>query len=340
LLICAYFCNWLSKYTDIFDFEPGDLLPRALELFRFQYSHNPLYRRYTDALGVDPDAVTRPEAIPYLPLGLFKTQSVRTTDFIPEAVFASSGTTGVVNSRHEIKSLDLYRQSFMAAFRLAYGDIRDWCVLGLLPSYLERANSSLVIMVKELIERSGHPESGFYLHEHAALRETLFRLEAKEQKTLLIGVTFALMDFAERYPLSLRHTVVMETGGMKGRRRELTRAELHAFLGEQLGVENIHAEYGMTELLSQAYSPGGGIFACPPWMKVLVRTEDDPLDVRMQGEGILNIIDLANRWSCAFLATEDVGRVLSDGRFEVGGRVDNSDVRGCSLLVSGGAAPV
>jgi hypothetical protein len=329
----------ISSTSDIFDFHPGEFFPRALELFRFQYSHNPLYRRYTDALGIDPDAVTRPEAIPYLPLGLFKTQSVRTTDFVPEAIFTSSGTTGMVNSRHEIKSLDLYRQSFMAAFQLAYGDIRDWCVLGLLPSYLERANSSLVVMVKDLIERSGHPESGFYLHEHTALRETLLRLEAKAQKTLLIGVTFALMDFAEHCPLSLRHTVVMETGGMKGRRRELTRAELHAFLCARWGLSSVHAEYGMTELLSQAYSPGGGIFACPPWMKVLVRAEDDPLEVKGSGKGILNIIDLANRWSCAFLATEDAGCVYPDGRFEVSGRVDNSDVRGCSLLVSGGAAP-
>ncbi len=188
-------------------------------------------------------------------------------------------------------------------------------------------------MADELIRRSGHPDSGFYLYEHAALYEILQRLEAQGQKTLLIGVSFALLDFAEKYSLSLQHTVVMETGGMKGRRRELTRTELHTFLTDRLGVKMIHAEYGMTELLSQAYSPGGGLFSCPPWMKVLVRSEDDPLEVHGKGEGILNVIDLANRWSCAFLATEDVGRVYPDGRFEVAGRVDNSDIRGCSLMV-------
>ena len=312
----------------------------ALDLFRFQYANNPLYRQYidtlgrhTDTLGVDPAAIATPEAIPFLPIGFFKTQAVRTTDFVPEAVFASSGTTGMVTSRHEIKDLGLYRNSFTAGFERFYGSITDWCIIGLLPSYLERGNSSLVVMADELIRRSGHPESGFYLYEHAALYEILQRLEAQGQKTLLIGVSFALLDFAEKYSLSLQHTVVMETGGMKGRRRELTRTELHTFLTDRLGVKTIHAEYGMTELLSQAYSPGGGLFSCPPWMKVLVRSEDDPLEVNGEGEGILNVIDLANRWSCAFLATEDVGRVYPDGRFEVAGRVDNSDIRGCSLLV-------
>jgi hypothetical protein len=329
----------LTKYTDIFDLEPGDLLPFALELFRFQYSHNPLYRKYTDTLGIDPGAVASLETLPYLPLSFFKTQPVRTTDFVPEAVFASSGTTGMVTSRHEVRSLDLYRESFITAFQRVYGPIRDWCVIGLLPSYLERPNSSLVVMVGELISQSGHPDSGCYLYDHEALYRLLSGLEARGQRTLLIGVTFALLDFAEQYQLSLRHTVVMETGGMKGRRRELTRAELHAFLAQRFGVEEIHAEYGMTELLSQAYSRGNGIFTCPPWMKALVRTDDDPLEVKEVGEGILNIIDLANRWSCAFLATEDVGRVYPDGRFEVSGRVDNSDIRGCSLLVSGHAAP-
>lgn len=233
-----------------------------------------------------------------------------------------------------IKDLRLYEESFTAGFSRYYGPPGDWCIIGLLPSYLERSGSSLVFMVHGLIGRSGHPDSGFYLYDHDALYNVLRRLEGVGQKTLLIGVSFALMDFAERYPMSLRHTVVVETGGMKGRRRELTRAELHTFLTERLGVDVIHAEYGMTELLSQAWSPGHGIFSCPPWMRVLVRAEDDPLEVRTEGEGILNIIDLANCWSCAFLATEDVGRVYPDGRFEVSGRVDNSDIRGCSLLVA------
>jgi hypothetical protein len=319
-----FFNNW----------DPVDPGLQALELFRFQYAQNPLYRQFCESLGVSPAAVGRPEEIPFLPVSFFKTHAVRTTDFVPETVFTSSGTTGMVSSRHEIRDLGLYRQSFRAAFERFYGPVEDWCIIGLLPSYLERSSSSLVLMVDHLIRWSGHPQSGFYLNEYATLYRVLQDLEARGQKTLLIGVTFALLDLAERYTLSLRHTVVMETGGMKGRRRELTRAELHAFLGERLGVPAIHAEYGMTELLSQAYSPGEGLFACPPWMRVLARTEDDPLEVRAEGEGILNVIDLANRWSCAFLATEDVGRVYPDGRFEVAGRVDNSDIRGCSLLVA------
>jgi hypothetical protein len=313
-----------------------DFTSRALEAFRFQYDHNPLYRRYTDILGVRADAVLDITDIPFLPVSFFKTGSVRTTDFRPEVVFESSGTTGTGGSRHEVKDLGLYRESFTAGFRQFYGPAEDWCVIGLLPAYLERAGSSLVLMVHELIGQSrggGHAESGFYLYDHEALYGLLQRLERMGQKTLLIGVTFALLDFAEKYSLSLRHTVVMETGGMKGRRREITRPELHAFLMERLGLPAVHAEYGMTELLSQAYSAGGGLFATPSWMKVLVRMEDDPLEVRRRGEGILNIIDLANIWSCCFLATEDIGYIHDDGRFEVSGRVDNSDIRGCSLLV-------
>ena len=322
-------------HVDLFNnFGPADLEPRALELFRFQYENNPLYRRYTDTLRVAPAGVARLEDIPFLPVSFFKTDPVTSTEFKPATIFTSSGTTGMATSRHEIKDLDLYRRSFRAAFNRFYGTITEWCVIGLLPSYLERSSSSLVVMVDDLIKGSGHPQSGFYLHDHEALYRVLQQLEAKGQKTLLIGVTFALLDFAEKYSLSLRHTVIMETGGMKGRRRELTRAELHEFLCGRLGVGSVHAEYGMTELLSQAYSPGRGLFTCPPWMRVLVRTADDPLDVRREGEGILNIIDLANRWSCAFLATEDVGRVDAEGRFEVAGRVDNSDMRGCSLLVA------
>jgi hypothetical protein len=329
----------LTKYTNIavtdnlFTADQGAFVPSALELCAFQYAHNPLYRQYADALGVDPGRLPGLAEIPFLPIGFFKRQPVRTTDFVPETVFTSSGTTGMVTSRHEVKDLSLYRADFRAGFQRFYGDITHWCIVGLLPSYLERNNSSLVVMVDDLVRESGHPDSGFYLYDHAALYALLQRLEAQGQPTLLIGVTFALLDFAERYSLSLRHTVVMETGGMKGRRRELTRPELHGFLCQRLGVNAIHAEYGMTELLSQAYSAGEGLFTCPPWMRVLVRMEDDPLEVRTEGEGILNIIDLANRWSCGFLATDDVGRVYPDGRFEVSGRVDNSDMRGCSLLV-------
>jgi phenylacetate-coenzyme A ligase PaaK-like adenylate-forming protein len=310
-----------------------DFIPRALDTFRLQYAQNPLYREYTDALGVRPESVRSLREIPFLPVSFFKTHAVRTGDFIPEVVFESSGTTGSVTSRHAVKELELYRRSFTAGFERFYGSITDWCVIGLLPSYLERSNSSLVLMVHELIEASGHPDSGFYLYEHGLLKEVLERLERQGQKTLLIGVTFALLDFASDYSLSLRHTVVMETGGMKGRRKEITREELHAYLKERLGLKAVHAEYGMTELLSQAYSAGEGLFSCPPWMKVLVRSEDDPMEVRTAGEGLINVIDLANVWSCSFLATEDIGRLRADGRFEVAGRVDNSDIRGCSLLI-------
>jgi hypothetical protein len=232
-----------------------------------------------------------------------------------------------------VKEVSLYRRSFLKAFTLFYGNVKDYCVLGLLPSYLERQHSSLVMMVDELIKLSGHPASGFYLDEHAKLSQTLQQLESKQQKTLLIGVTFGLLDFAAAFPQKLNHTIVMETGGMKGRRKELTRAEVHQQLKEALGVQKIHSEYGMTELLSQAYSNGDGRFLCPPWMKVLVRDEEDPLSIQETGRGILQVIDLANRYSCSFIATEDIGMVYQDGSFEVWGRMDNSDIRGCSLLV-------
>jgi len=317
----------------IFEAGQADFTKLILDVFQFQYQNNRLYRSFTNLSGVDPGSVSVVTEIPFLPISFFKTHDVHTTEFVPEAVFESSGTTGTGGSRHEVRRLDLYRKSFMLGFEQFYGRVTDWCVIGLLPAYLERSQSSLVVMVDELIRRSGHPMSGFYLYEHDQLYKVLQGLEAQGQKTLLIGVTFALLDFAERYSLPLNHTVVMETGGMKGRRKEITRQELHAYLMARLGLKAIHAEYGMTELLSQAYSAGDGIFKAAPWMRVLVRKEDDPYVVGQEGEGILNIIDLANLYSCAFLATEDVGKVYRDGRFEVSGRVDNSDIRGCSLLV-------
>jgi hypothetical protein len=317
----------------IFEVGHPDLTRLAIDIFHFQYQNNPLYRSYTDMIGADPHAIHEIDQIPFLPVSFFKTHTVRTTDFTAEIVFESSGTSGTGGSRHEVRSLPLYRQSFIAGFEHFYGPVTDWCIIGLLPAYLERSNSSLVLMVDELIRMSGHSASGFYLYEHDKLYDLLQRLEDRGQKTLLIGVTFALLDFAEKYSMSLRHTVVMETGGMKGRRREITRQELHGYLTERLGLEVIHAEYGMTELLSQAYSAGHGLFKSVPWMKALIRKEDDPFAVTMQGEGILNIIDLANLYSCAFLATEDIGKIHADGRFEVSGRVDNSDIRGCSQLV-------
>jgi hypothetical protein len=318
----------------IFQVGPDGFTGLALDIFHYQYEHNLLYRQYTDTLGIDPRRVQSIDAIPFLPISFYKTHRVQTTGFTPEIVFESSGTTGTGSSRHFVKDLGLYRKSFSKAFERAYGPVGEWVIIGLLPAYLERSShSSLVLMVHELIGLSGHAESGFYLYEHEILYNLLDRLERTGQKTLLIGVTFALLDFAEKYRLDLRNTVVMETGGMKGRRKELTRQELHGVLQERLGLLSVHAEYGMTELLSQAYSDGAGLFHPPPWMRVLPRQEDDPLDTRMEGEGILDIIDLANLYSCSFLATEDVGRVYADGSFEVAGRVDNSDIRGCSLLL-------
>ncbi len=317
----------------IFGTAPGEFNSLALEVFNYQYRSNPLYRAYTDTLGIDPGRVTGLERIPFLPVSFFKTHIVKTTEFAGGTVFESSGTTQSLNSRHYVKDPALYRESFLRGFEKFYGPVKDWCIIGLLPSYLERSHSSLVVMVDELISECGHPSAGFYLYDHDRLYGVLQELENRQQKTLLIGVTFALLDFAGKYSLPLRHTVVMETGGMKGRRKEMTRPELHGFLMERLGLKAVHAEYGMTELLSQAYSFAGGIFQCVPWMRVLPRNDDDPLAVQSEGEGILNIIDLANLYSCSFIATDDLGRVFPDGSFQVSGRVDNSDIRGCSLLV-------
>jgi phenylacetate-coenzyme A ligase PaaK-like adenylate-forming protein len=303
----------------------------ALEVFHFQYQHNILYRSYCDRLNRTPVRVKALQDIPYLPIAFFKSHRVMTGTFDPELNFRSSGTTGTTTSHHFVKSVQVYRQSFLKAFKIFYGNPGDYCILGLLPSYLERGNSSLVYMVEHLIHDSAHPESGFYLHDAERLARTVQELESRGQKTLLIGVTYALLNFAERYPGNLAHTIIMETGGMKGRRQELVRGEVHDVLKRSFGLSSIHSEYGMTELLSQAYSHGEGVFRAPPWMKLLLREESDPFSVRAEGSGVLNVIDLANLYSCSFIATEDGGKV-SGSTFEVLGRVDNSDVRGCSLL--------
>jgi len=324
----------------IFDFNSAGLEGKALETFVFQYRENPVYKRYVDALGMLPGQVKKITDIPFLPVSLFKSHRVVSGDFVPEAVFESSGTTGMVPSRHLVRDLDLYRESFTRGFRMFYGEPSEWCIIGLLPSYLERQHSSLVVMVDELIRLSGHPDSGFYLYQFQSLQEVLLRLESSGQRTLLIGVSFALLDFAEAFPLRLKHTRVMETGGMKGRKEEITREALHAVLGKGFGLDRIDSEYGMTELLSQAYSDGNGRFRCPPWMGIVFRAEDDPFCFAdAQGkplrQGLINVIDLANRHSCSFIATDDLGLLHEDGSFEVLGRLDNSDIRGCSLLVAG-----
>jgi len=322
--------------NNIFSVTQNNFQQQVNDTFQFQYQHNIVYQQWCDHFpnpGKQRVSVADICQIPYLPISFFKTHTVTTTLFTPELVFESSGTTQTINSKHLVKDKSIYQQSFVTAFEQFYGPIQDWCVIGLLPSYLERSNSSLIAMADEMIKISRHPQSGFYLYDFNKLAATLQELEQQQQKTLLIGVTFALLDFAEAHPLHLQHTVVMETGGMKGRRKELTRAEVHQYLRDRLGISSVHSEYGMTELLSQAYSKGNGRFVCPPWMKVLVRDEEDPLNVSTEGRGVLNVIDLANIYSCSFIATEDVGIVYPDGSFEVWGRLDNSDIRGCSLLV-------
>lgn len=314
----------------------------ALEIFRFQSQHCPVYAAYLQALKVNPADVSSLAQIPFLPVRFFKSHAVQTTLFEPAAIFESSGTTGSINSRHLVKDLSLYEESFIKGFEQFYGPVKKWCIIGLLPSYLERKkdlpaanDSSLVFMVSKLIQLSEHLQSGFYLNEYDKLFVLLRELEKKQQKTLLIGVTFALLDFAERYSLPLQFTTIMETGGMKGRRKEMIRPEVHTKLKQSFSIDTIHSEYGMTELLSQAYSEKEGIFKCPPWMKAMVRDEEDPLLVKEQGTGVFNVIDLANIYSCSFIATDDAGKINADGSFEVLGRVDGSDLRGCSLLVVG-----
>ena len=308
----------------------------ALDVYRFQYRHNELFRRYADLTASGPEQVQEVRDIPFLPISFFKTHTIQTTEFAPRILFESSGTTGSQVSRHFVKDPSLYEASFTRAFEAFYGPAEDYCFLALLPSYLERGSSSLVYMVKELMERSRHPLGGFYLYDFEELSARLAQLEREGQKTLLIGVTYALLDFAAQYPAPLRHTTIMETGGMKGRKKELVRSEVHEALMQAFSLPAIHSEYGMTELLSQGYARGEGRFQAPAWMKVLVREEDDPRSVHGLGNkpltGAMNIIDLANLYSCSFIATEDLGTLHPDGSFEVLGRIDNSDVRGCSLL--------
>jgi hypothetical protein len=327
-----------KEWNKVFNVTTSGFEDLALEIFQYQYQFSSVYKAYVDMLKIDPQRVNSLLTVPFLPIQFFKTHTVKTTDFNPVAEFISSGTTQMVNSRHVIKDIGLYQQSFTKNFKLFYGSVDNWCIIGLLPSYLERNNSSLVYMVNELIHKSHHPQSGFYLDEYEKLHQSLKQLEADKQKTLLIGVSYALLDFAEQYSLQLENTIVMETGGMKGRKPEMVRNELHEILKKRFHLNTIHSEYGMTELLSQAYSKGNGIFRCPPWMKILIRDEEDPFTVQNSGSGMftmrgaINVIDLANIYSCSFIATDDAGTVFSDGSFELLGRMDNSDIRGCSLL--------
>jgi hypothetical protein len=308
----------------LWELAPDQFWQTSKIIFNWQAAHNSVYKQWVE--------LNKSSAIPFLPISFFKTQDV----FIgekPVNLFESSGTTQDVKSNHWVQDLSLYETSFLKGFKLFYGKPADYCIIGLLPSYLERKHSSLVYMVDKLIQASGHAQSGFYLDDFTKLNEVLQDLEKQNQKVWFIGVSFALTDFAIAFPQQLNSTIVLETGGMKGRKEELTRNELHQLLREHLGTSTIHSEYGMTELLSQAYAIKEGVFKCPPWMKLMVAEEEDPTAIKEIGRGVLHIIDLANIYSCSFIATEDVGEVFEDGSFTVLGRLDASARRGCSLLV-------
>lgn len=312
----------------------SNFIDAALEIFAYQSKHCNIYRDYIKMLGIDTREVKSFDGIPFLPVEFFKTHEVLSNKKKPEIVFESSGTTGTAVSRHYVADKEIYTESFTRCFEMFYGNISDHCILALLPSYLERENSSLVFMAEHLIKNSQNSQSGFYLSEFDSLSQVLKNLNLKKQKNILLGVSYALLDFAEQFPMELPHTIIMETGGMKGRRKEMTREELHNTLCKAFRSDVINSEYGMTELLSQAYSQGSGIFHCPPWMKIVLRNPDDPFDVSENRQsGNINIVDLANIYSCSFIATQDVGKI-SDKGFEVLGRIDNSDLRGCNLLVS------
>jgi len=310
--------------NELWDLAPDQFWETSKLIFNWQAAHNPVYKQWVE--------LNKSSAIAFLPISFFKTQDVFLGEK-PVNLFESSGTTQDIKSHHWVQDLSLYEASFLKGFELFYGNPADYCVIGLLPSYLERKHSSLVYMVDKLIKASGHAQSGFYLDDFTKLNEVLQDLEKQKQKVWFIGVSFALTDFAIAYPQQLKSTIVLETGGMKGRKEELTRNELHQLLTDNLGVANIHSEYGMTELLSQAYAIREGVFKCPPWMKVMVAEEEDPTAIKETGRGVLHIIDLANIYSCSFIATEDIGEVFEDGSFTVLGRLDASARRGCSLLV-------
>ena len=306
----------------------------ALAVFKHQFQTNRVYRSFCDLINVHPSDVTKVSDITFLPIQFFKSRKVLASREEVQEIFTSSGTTGSRTSKHFVTDIKLYKESYRKGFHHFYGNIEAYTVLALLPNYLERKGSSLVYMVEDFIARSKHVESGFYLDNVEELSKMLIKLDKSGQKTLLIGVSFALLDLIEKQQFNLKNTIVMETGGMKGRRKELVREELHAILQEGFGVNEIHSEYGMTELLSQGYSKGKGIFKTPPWMQVLTRDTEDALTINSFGKnGGINVIDLANYNSCSFIATQDLGKVHKDGTFEIIGRFDNSDIRGCNLMV-------
>lgn len=311
-----------------------DFEKMALRIFRHQYINNQIYQRFCNLLGVTLNQIKKSQDIPHLPIEFFKQQKILSSIAPIQKTFTSSGTTGSQVSQHHVTNLAIYEESFNKAFEHFYGAIESYTVLALLPSYLERDGSSLVYMADQMIRDSKQPESGFYLNNLDVLAQKIKTLTAQNKKILLLGVSFALWELAEQFPMQLSpDTVVMETGGMKGRRKEITRNELHKIISGAFGIDQIHSEYGMTELLSQAYSTEKGIFRCPPWMRVNARDPEDALTKLKYGKtGGINIIDLANVNSCAFIATQDLGKIYADGRFEILGRFDHSDIRGCNLM--------
>jgi phenylacetate-coenzyme A ligase PaaK-like adenylate-forming protein len=321
--------------NEIFNIKtPEDFEQLALKIFRHQYEHTKVYRQFCDFLKVSPKTVQTSNQIPFLPIQFFKSHKVISETVSPAIRFRSSGTTGGDISKHYVADLDLYERSFTEAFQKNYGKPSEYAILALLPSYLEREGSSLIYMVDKLIEQSSNPHSGFYLNDLNGLIEKLHFLEGKHQKTILLGVSYALLDVIAKQKFSLKNTLIMETGGMKGKRKELVKAELHQILKLGFGVDQIHSEYGMTELLSQAYSKGENIFTCPPWMKIRTRDPEDALTQTQDLTGGINVIDLANLYSCSFIATQDLGKSYEDGSFEIMGRFDTSDIRGCNLMIN------
>ena len=313
---------------------PESFNETALEIFHFQYKNNPVYKNFTDYLGIWPSGISHYTQIPFLPIEFFKKHRINSGNFKEETIFRSSGTTGMQTSKHYVRSLDLYERSFLTNFERQFGTVNNVIILALLPSYLEQQGSSLVYMMNRLIDLSEDERSGFYLHDYERLAETLNKLKNTSKKVLLMGVTYALLELAEKYPVRFPELLLMETGGMKGMRRELVREELHDILRKAFGIKQVLSEYGMTELLSQAYSLKDGIFHTPPWMKILIRDINDPLTLTENGStGGINIIDLANIYSCSFIATKDLGRKTGEDSFEMLGRYDDSDVRGCNLLI-------
>lgn len=306
----------------------------ALKIFRFQYENNLVYQEFCDLLKTNPQKVKSLHQIPFLPIQFFKSHNVVSNNNPIQATFTSSGTTGTITSRHLVTDVSIYEESYRKGFSQFYGNIEDYVILALLPSYLEREGSSLIYMVEDLIQLTNNNESGFYLHNHDELIQKLIELDQAGQNVILIGVTYALLDLIEKQNFQLQHTIIMETGGMKGKRKEMIREELHEQLCDGFGVTAIHSEYGMTELLSQAYSLGNGVFECPSWMQIHIRDTEDALTYINDGKtGGINVIDLANINSCSFIATQDLGKKYPNTTFEVLGRFDNSDIRGCNLMV-------